>query len=167
MNRKKRKIRPVMDRFMEKIRKTEGCWIWTGQVLPRRAYGRFYYDGKTRYAHRVALMLLKGLPIDTEGDTLHSCDNPSCVNPDHLKYGTHQENMIDALEKGRTIKPGHWNGSSNPHAKLSDEQRNRLIGLIQSGANPTKTARDFNVSGAYGRQLARKVRQKSEQRELQ
>jgi len=65
-----------------------------------KGYGAFGFDGKVQKAHRVAYMLTHG-PIPDGGHILHSCDNPSCVNPDHLRVGTHTENMRDKLARGR------------------------------------------------------------------
>lgn len=95
-------------RFHLKYQKSDGCWLWTG-LKERSGYGQFYlfteYNGiKVRvYAHRIALLLKLGfLPGHLE--VMHSCDNPSCVNPDHLSLGTHADNMRDSALKGRRAK---------------------------------------------------------------
>jgi hypothetical protein len=76
-----------------------GCVEWTGRTNGR-GYGK---DGKT-YAHRDAWELANG-PIPAGMVICHSCDNPLCVNPDHLFLGTQKENMQDAGAKGRLAKP--------------------------------------------------------------
>ena len=63
-------------------------------------YGTFGFDGKVRKAHRVAYILTFG-EIPEGHHILHSCDNPACVNPAHLRPGTRADNMQDALKRGR------------------------------------------------------------------
>ena len=79
----------------------KGCWEWTGTKVG--GYGRLGWKGKSDYAHRVAWRVFKG-PIVDDLCVCHKCDNPSCVNPDHLWLGTHQQNMIDRENKNRTAK---------------------------------------------------------------
>lgn len=108
-----------------------GCWLWMGGHGKRR-YPHFYHGGKTLYAHRVSLELSLGRPIKPGLDALHSCpdgDNPMCVNPDHLREGTHAENMQDMASRGR---PRVW-GERCRTAKLTDAQVLELRGLSDSG----------------------------------
>jgi len=87
-------------RFWAKVQKTATCWLWTG-TRTRQGYGQFAVDKRTRAsAHRMAYELTHG-PIPEGLDVLHKCDNPPCCNPEHLFLGTHQDNMIDAVHKGR------------------------------------------------------------------
>ena len=86
----------------------EECHEWNG---PRayNDYGKFHYtnkDGRHTYyvAHRVSLFLAQGGNLDSELVAMHKCDNPPCVNPNHLTWGTHSENAIDKINKGRHIK---------------------------------------------------------------
>lgn len=89
-----------MCRFMAYVDKQESCWIWKG-FTNRKGYGRFSFrHNKSATAHRVSYEVFKG-PIENNLFVCHQCDNPSCVNPDHLWLGTHLENMIDMIEKGR------------------------------------------------------------------
>ena len=80
--------------FYSKIDKTDSCWNWTGQKT-KQGYGNFRYIDENNdiwFAHRFAMFLEGRLTSDL---VLHSCHNPSCVNPDHLHMGTHAENMMD------------------------------------------------------------------------
>lgn len=92
-----------MERFWSRVRRTDGCWIWEGSIHPL-GYGRFYLDGKMQKAHRAAYQLAKG-PIPEGAHILHSCDNPPCVNPAHLRAGSHSDNMRDMVNKGRANRP--------------------------------------------------------------
>jgi hypothetical protein len=88
--------RPFLERFMEKVRKTDSCWLWAGHETAD-GYGKFSwnrgYQVITRHVHRVAYELFvgpipKGLTID------HLCRNKLCVNPDHLEAVTNRENIL-------------------------------------------------------------------------
>lgn len=90
-----------------------GCWLWMGAV--GKGYGSIGFGLKNEGAHRVSWMLHKG-PIPEGGHVLHNCDNTYCVNPDHLRIGTHAENMADTTKRNR-----HSKGQYHQCAKLSDE----------------------------------------------
>lgn len=79
------------------VRGSDECWEWKGGRS--RQYGYFKLDGKRVLAHRHSFFLKHGhLPTN---NALHSCDNPPCVNPNHLRDGTQLENMQDAKQRGR------------------------------------------------------------------
>lgn len=88
-------------RFLSYVEKTKECWIWLGGK-GRRGYGKFSFNKENKYmpAHRASYILFKG-EIPENMFMCHSCDNPPCVNPDHLWYGTNKENQIDSIKKGR------------------------------------------------------------------
>lgn len=89
----------VKERFLSKIQPDlNGCWIWQGTKGPS-GYGEFCMNGKSWRAHRAAHFLYKGDP--TGFDVLHACDNPSCVNPDHLSLGDDRKNMLECVARGR------------------------------------------------------------------
>lgn len=91
----------VAAKFWAKVNKAgpNGCWEWTG-ALQRDGYAHFGINSKTTSSHRYAYEQLVG-PIPEGMDLLHSCDNRKCVNPAHLRPGTHDENMVDCVAKGR------------------------------------------------------------------
>lgn len=101
----------VVALFWAKVQKVDGgCWLWQG-YRDRTGYGLAYagkIPGKkgsiNHYAHRISYALLKG-DVPRKAVVMHSCDVPSCVNPDHLRLGTQAENMRDASEKGRMNSP--------------------------------------------------------------
>ncbi len=90
---------PVL--FWSKVEKREGnsCWGWKGHSR-WDGYGRFRHLRKAIFAHRYSYEMHYG-PIPAGMSVMHSCDNPICTNPKHLRVGTHLENMKDMRAKGR------------------------------------------------------------------
>lgn len=131
---------PLHIRFWSKVRVTRGCWLWTAST-DGRGYGQFMSDwgpgwSKNTKAYRVAWELTHG-PIPEGMHVLHKCDNPPCVRPDHLFLGTHQDNMADAVRKGRFASRDrhHW-------AKLSS----KAVAQIRASNAPCKVlAAKFGV----------------------
>src|SRR5687767_6700752 len=96
------KGRATMDaRFWEKVDQSGGpetCWPWLGAIQTRSpgghgGYGYFFRLNKVRYAHRRALELTLGRSLEPGEIALHTCDNPPCCNPAHLRAGTQLDNM--------------------------------------------------------------------------
>ena len=89
-----------LDKFMRKVVVAgNGCWEWNGYINDS-GYGRYRLKNKKTLAHRAAWLLLRG-PIPNDLLVLHHCDNPKCVNPDHLYLGTNGDNMRDCARRGR------------------------------------------------------------------
>jgi HNH endonuclease len=76
-----------------------GCWEWTGSNNGV-GYGQVRINGKNFYAHRISAIMTYG-EIPEGKEVCHKCDNPSCVNPDHLFYGTRHDNVQDMMSKKR------------------------------------------------------------------
>jgi hypothetical protein len=83
---------------MSKINITDSCWIWSG--AKNRGYGTAYFEGRQQGVHRIMYQMAYG-EIPEAMFICHSCDNPECVNPDHLFAGTQKQNMEDRSNKGR------------------------------------------------------------------
>ena len=88
-----------IERFERYVDKRDGCWGWNGST-GRSGYGKFHVNGMRIGAHRAAYIAFVG-EIPEGGNVLHRCDNPICVNPEHLFIGTHGQNMSDMKAKGR------------------------------------------------------------------
>ena len=124
-----------------------GCWNWLGNLSPF-GYGRIKVEQKTIRAHRYSWMLKNKKPIPNGMSVCHLCDNPRCVNPDHLFIGNASDNSADCVKKGRQArgeKLAHPRpkGENNGNSRLTAVQVER----IRLDARPQRTiAKDFGVS---------------------
>jgi hypothetical protein len=85
-------------RFWTRAIQTRTCWIWQGANT--KGYGVFGHRGKTIRASRTSYLLVNG-EIPDGYYIMHTCDNPSCINPDHLISGTQSDNIKDMVKKKR------------------------------------------------------------------
>lgn len=94
-------VETLEKRFWSKVTRSEGCWEWNGYRTPD-GYGRIWKDGKGCSATRISWEMAFG-SIPDGLHVLHRCDNPPCVNPDHLFLGDRSTNMQDSVAKGRNF----------------------------------------------------------------
>jgi len=122
----------IYNRFWEKVDKGESCWQWTAGDNGE-GYGRFRHDNQKVGAHRFSWEFHFG-DIPDSMLVCHKCDNPGCVNPDHLFLGTNQDNMNDMVKKGRNkIRVG----AANNKTKLNVEKV-KTIRFLYSKGNHTQ-----------------------------
>ena len=121
------------------IKSPPECWEWLGSF--RGDYGCFKLGNYNESAHRTAFHITKGMK-SYKNCVLHSCDNPKCVNPNHLFEGTQGDNMIDKFKKGRNC---------HTHGKLNSEAAKVIKWMLKYQPEfglVTKLARLHNVSSA-------------------
>jgi AraC-like DNA-binding protein len=120
----------------------EECWEWQGATGATDNYGRTTFKGRPYLVHRFIYecyfgIIPKGLYI------CHDCDNPKCVNPNHLFKGTQIQNMHDMIHKGR-------GGKNN----LTDDQIIELLTFAQNNKmSMQKVANKFNITSSYLRRI--------------
>jgi hypothetical protein len=110
---------PLGERVWSRVRvlvEAPNCWEWVGPYT-RSGYARIRVNNKDTRVHRVVWQMLKG-PIPAGLHVLHSCDNRRCVRIDHLRLGTHQDNMRDMKERKRYA--GWRKGCRHAHPASGD-----------------------------------------------
>lgn len=110
------------------------CILWP-KAKNKAGYGITWSNNKWAYAHRAAVNAKPGEVVR------HICDNPSCVNPEHLKIGTHKENSEDMVAKRR-----HRFGESCPLTKLNGHDVLAIRALQFSDRSSREVAKMFNIS---------------------
>ena len=123
----------------------DACWEWQG-VLNHNGYGILGVKCKAigfrrdYLAHRLSYELHTGEGPD-ELHVLHSCDNPPCVNPAHLRLGTHQDNMRDMWERSSL----DFKGTRNGRARLKPSDVRRIRGAVSAGESRKALAEHHGV----------------------
>jgi hypothetical protein len=120
------------------------CVVWNGHK-DYLGYGKRRYKGKVQLAHRVAFFEANGYMPEAGRVVMHICDNPSCINPGHLRDGTHADNVADRVAKGRS-SGGSMPGELHPGAKLSDKQTAEIRDLCKTKIPQSKIAAMYGVS---------------------
>lgn len=136
-------------RFLAKIDKTSnenGCWVWTGALA--HGYGRFRFDNRTVQATRFSWFIHKKVQPTYELD--HLCENPPCVNPDHLQDVTHKENILRASTAPTTINKakvsclnGHVFDTANTYITKSGKRHCRACERARDQKRYAKRYADY------------------------
>lgn len=121
---------------------TKGCVEFFG-YLSDDGYGRINKDGNLVYIHREIYRHFKA-DFDKSLSVCHHCDNPCCVNHNHLFLGTHKQNMEDKARKGRVTNVV---GGKNPSAKLQEKDIPIIRERIKNGITCYQIAREYGVKG--------------------
>jgi len=104
---------------------------------------------KMEFAHRVSYEIYKNYSPKEGEEVCHVCDNPSCVNPDHLFIGSHTDNMRDMMSKNRWV---------TPKEKVTKEQVDEMIKLREEGVMIKDIADSFKISQSHASRLTRGLR---------
>jgi hypothetical protein len=133
-------------RFESKVDRTGACHVWTAATTTSGGYGEFHMRGAPVRAHRFAYMLAHG-PIPDGLHVLHRCDNPPCVNVEHLWLGTQSDNAADAVRKGRHAHQRHpesYRGDRNWKRRLPEKnprgERSGTAKLTEATVREIRTA---------------------------
>lgn len=138
----------LMERFLSKVAKTESCWLWTGGKSGR-GYGAFCSPDEKK-AHRFSYSRYVG-QIPQGLSVCHRCDNPACVNPDHLFVGTHTDNMKDKMSKGRG---NHLVGTKHPRSKLTESQ---VLAIRADNRRQVEIAESYGIKQAQVSEIKRRI----------
>lgn len=150
------RFKTLEQRFSEKYTSRAGeCWPWKTQG---RGLPQFWNGTRHERASRTAYRIHVG-EIPAGMHVLHRCDNPQCVNPEHLFLGTHDANMADKKAKGRQHRP---RGELNGRARLSAEDRMEIGQLRYAGLSQQAVATIYGVGQATISHLERGTTWRSE-----
>lgn len=126
------------ERFRSHAVKVGDCHLWAASKT-KAGYGFTSRGGRTMMAHRLSWELCFG-PIPDGLQVCHTCDNPSCINPEHLWLGTAAQNIADRGAKGRTAL-----GDKMPHAKLDAEKVRYIRTELATGRSKMSLSRELGV----------------------
>lgn len=137
----------LVARFWPKVKKSTGCWEWTGSTT--LGYGTIAAsrNNKPLYAHRVSFVIHNPNVNIEKRLVLHHCDNRPCVRPDHLFLGSSGDNTRDAWQKGRLPLPaGAPFGETHHSAKLTTAQVKEIRAALAAGRSGVALASTYGVS---------------------
>lgn len=135
----------LIEKFLKKLPNTlteNYCWEWQG-IKDKQNYGILHHNRKNLKAHRISYEIYYSEPLG-ELYCLHKCDNPSCVNPNHLFSGTNLDNMRDKVKKGRCFT-GNQKGEKNGSSKLKDKDVIDIRYLYSKGITKKQLAKKYNI----------------------
>lgn len=126
------------DRFTRQTKREGDCLLWTGYTRAD-GYGYISIDHYPARVHRVAFRLANGRDPRPGLFVIHSCDRRACVEPTHLREGTHQENMADMVKRRRQAT-GDRHGSWTPDEELRERRRAQRRAKYLNTLSPSKRA---------------------------
>ncbi len=142
--------------YSSELDEKSGCLLWKKSVS-KKGYGKIHLSNPTRFcrAHRISYEVFIG-PIPKGMFVCHKCDNPRCINPDHLFLGTPKDNTADMIKKRRTnflFK----RGGKHERAKLTESNVVQIREMALCGYSQSEIAIKFNVMvGTVSRIIRRK-----------
>jgi hypothetical protein len=94
------KIKSVIERLNSKLTINGDCWEWEG-YRDKNGYGEIWFGNANYRIPRIVCHLTQGMPLDSKNQVRHTCDNPSCFNPEHLVQGSAMDNRRDSQKRRR------------------------------------------------------------------
>lgn len=133
-----------LTRYLPTAPTARGCHEWTGP-MHSNGYGWAWDSDRKRmvYAHRLAFEIAHGATLGRWDIVRHACDNPACVNVDHLSVGTQADNMRDKAERGRAAA---IRGESNRSARLTAPIVRDIRVRVAAGETHRAVALRYGVS---------------------
>lgn len=154
-----RKPKSAIYRFNHSYIKDDesGCWVWQGKSRSGacKKYGRIKVNGVTMAAHRYSWELYNDQKIPEGMVVMHKCDNPECVNPDHLIVGTLSDNMKDMVKKGRNVSNFRL-GLKGEDAGNSKLKKDQVVKIFNDSRPQRQIAKDFGITQAAVSLIKRK-----------
>lgn len=146
-------LKTARKRFFDRhLPQSNGCIHWIG-ATQKTGYGTVRFANRHWLAHRLAWALINGDPGKLQ--VLHRCDNPRCVNVDHLFLGTHQDNMSDMKAKGR--RKGINVGENHGRAKITQQDADEIRRLHSLGVSQRELARRYPIARPNIRRIVRNI----------
>jgi len=141
-----------IDLFWSKVEKRgeNECWPWLAGKKVDKEYGGFYFRqiNNTIASHKIAFIIAHNFDFEDIPDSIiirHSCNNPPCVNPLHLKMGTCKDNSQDMVNSGNSLK-----GSKNPkYIHISKDTINEMRKKYSKKIGIRQISKEYNVSYGY------------------
>lgn len=128
----------------------KGCWICTSHCKDKDGYAKIFVFNNHLRLHRYVYTILKG-DIPENMVIRHKCDNPSCINPEHLEVGTVIQNVLDKIKRGRMPKSCYDNLEIARHKRGQDKAGNKLtetqvLEIFNSKLSHSKLSNIYNIS---------------------
>lgn len=157
MRKKRQYVRgSLLTRFWAKVDKRSGddCWEWLASC-DGKGYPQIY--GTNKRGHQISWEI-HNRKLKPGECVLHSCDNPKCVNPNHLSVGTQQDNIRDMWEKGRGYICGGASGEDHPSANFTNKQVREIRRKHATGKYTyVSLAKEYGVSDSCISRLVRGI----------
>jgi hypothetical protein len=125
--------------LLSNTKRTENNCIEWQRYRDADGYGKWRINGEKRNVARLVCALIYGEPLSAQ-QALHSCDNPPCINPDHLRWGSHRDNNDDKILRQRLV------GEKHPLARYTDAQILDLKTKIANGADPVASYKALSMT---------------------
>jgi hypothetical protein len=135
--------------------KTE-CWNWV--KYKQEGYGYIGFNKSIHLTHRVSYFIFIG-PFDEKLKVCHRCDNPSCINPQHLFIGTQKDNVQDCIIKKRFNRQINIKkGEQNPACRISDAMVSEVFNKLKSGIKQCLIAKEYGIGDSSVSRIKRGYR---------